>query len=419
MSKAWFAAVLLGGCAIEVGAGTAADHEADAEDPAQLDDVVEMIANNPDQPVPIEQAATVDADHDGIADATEELLLRRYRPYYKFSKDGSSDEDFRPANPVYELEAAQLKIAPANDTGTSGPLSGCGRTSDGHLAPAESLFDCRADASFLAKPAPSTYCLNIENARYGGVPFDQARDLATGLYGHVAPTTINGHDAYKIEYWQFFAFNNQDITIGGLGSMGDHEGDWTSVQLWFDRDLHRLVKTRYLIHGKEATFAIPASSPACHDCMIDLHGTNYNPNPPNFLEHPEAYTNNAAQFYVDDHRYKHPVVYIERGGHEFWPGAWGYAETSFGPLTFKLNPHNGAGPSFLVADLKTRLYNMGEVAHPLTRAGRFILQYNGMWGCTNAKEGGLFGGRRRSPVGPALHCSWRWPDRDPVAGCSN
>jgi hypothetical protein len=239
----------------------------------------------------------------------------------------------------------------------------------------------------------------------------------TGLYGHVAPTTIGGHDAYKIEYWQFFAFNNQDITILGLGSFGDHEGDWTSVQLWFDKVEHRIVKARYLIHGKAVTFDIAAMTPACRGCMIEMQGASYDANPPEFLSNPGPYSNNQAQFWVDDHRYKHIVVYVERGAHEFWPGAWGHASYSVGPISFALNPHNGSGPSYLVPDVQDRLYNMGEVGHALTRAGRLILPFDGFWGSTNSHSVGWWGPVRRSPVGPALHCSWRWPDRDPVPGC--
>ncbi len=410
----WMLVTLLAGCTAEVSAWDVSDLEADADDGQQVADVSALVANNPDAPIPMADIATADLDGDGIPDATEELLLRRYRPFYHFT----SGEDYRPADPVAELTNSQLRIAPFDDEGSSDPLPGCGRAGDHHLDPPSSLYTCRADTSFVVAQHKMNYCLNVANARYHGVGFDQARTEATGLYGHVAPTTINGHDAYKIEYWQFFAFNNQDITIFGLGSFGDHEGDWTSVQLWFDREEHRLVKVRYLIHGKQATFTIPPVAASCHDCTIDVKGPNYNPNPGNFLDNQAPYDDNAAQFYLDDHGYKHVVVYIERGAHEFWPGSWGHAQVSVGPFTFHLNPHTGDGPSYLVPDIQDRLFNMGEVVRPLTSAGKLILPYDGIWGCTNTREGGIVGPSRRSPVGPALHCSWKWPDRDPVAGCS-
>ena len=52
-----------------------ADSEADSDDSDQLDTVDELLA----QTAP-EQDVTADRDQDGIPDATEEVLLRRYRP---------------------------------------------------------------------------------------------------------------------------------------------------------------------------------------------------------------------------------------------------------------------------------------------------------------------------------------------------
>jgi hypothetical protein len=396
-----------------------ADSDADSNDGSQMDDIVALMNSDGDSSLTLQATATADRDRDGIPDATEELLLRRYRPYYRFSQDGGTDESFRPANPVAELTNAQLKSLDLGGTGASDPIAGCGRADDHHLDPPDSLYSCRADTSLLVSKVKSNYCLNLDNTRYHGVSFADAKANATGLYGHVAPTTIDGHAAYHIEYWQFFAFNNQDISVLGLGSFGDHEGDWTSVQLWFDRELHRLVKVRYLLHGKSAEFTMPALSPTCRDCMIDVKGPHFDPNPPNFFDDVAAYSDNQAEFYIDDHRFKHVVLYIERGGHEGWPGAWGHAQQSVGPFTIKLNPHNGSGPSYLVPNVNDRLFNMGEVDHPLTPAARLILWFDGFWGCTNSKEGVVVGAQRRSPVGPALHCSWQWPDRGPLAGCEH
>jgi hypothetical protein len=150
-----------------------------------------------------------------------------------------------------------------------------------------------------------------------------------------------------------------------------------------------------------------------------MKGPNYNPDPGNFFKNPAAYSDNAAEFYVDDHKFKHVVVYVERGAHELWPGAWGYAQQQVGPLHYKLNTHDGLGTSYLVPDVKDRLFNMGEVDKPLTRAGKLILSFDGFWGCTNTTQFGGFGGQRRSPVGPALHCEWTWPSRATPEGCEH
>jgi len=400
-------------CTADVPAIDGSDAEADEVDDSS--DVVAITQGQADAPVVTADALTADEDGDGINDVLEEQLLRRYRPFYKFSQDGGTDEPFRPADAVAELQNAQLVKDQSDYDGTTDPLSGCGRAGDHHLDPPEQLYTCRTDTSL--GNAKSSYALNLADARYHGVSFAEAQANATGLYGHVAPATINGHDAYKIEYWQFFAFNNQNIGFLGDDSIADHEGDWTSVQLWFDRTLHRLVQIRYLVHGKAITFAIPAATPACTDCMLELHGANYNAKPGNFFSDEASYSNNSAEFYIDANKYKHVVVYIEQGAHEFWPGAWGYAKKTFGPFGFTLDPHQGAGPSYLVPAPGDRLLNMGEVDAPLTRAGKLILPFNGFWGSTNTRELIEFGPTRRSPVGPALHCSWKFPDDSSISGC--
>ena len=410
---AW--AVMATGCTADVPAIDGNDVEADNVDDSA--DIIAITDGQADSPGVTADALTADRDNDGISDVLEEQLLRRYRPFYKFSQDGGADEPFRPADAVAELQNAQLEKDQSDYDGTTDPLSGCGRAGDHHLDPPEQLYTCRTDTSLNVAHGKSSYALNLADARYHGVSFAEAEANATGLYGHVAPATINGHEAYKIEYWQFFAFNNQNISVLGDDSIGDHEGDWTSVQLWFDREQHRLAEIRYLVHGRAITFAIPPSAPTCTDCALELHGANYNAKPDNFFTQQAEYSNNSAEFYIDAHKYKHVVVYIEQGAHEFWPGAWGYARVTFGPFGFSLNPHQGAGPNYLVPAPADRLLNMGEVDAPLTNEGKLILPFNGFWGSTNTKELIEFGPSRRSPVGPALHCSWKWPDGSSISGC--
>src|SRR4051812_38507790 len=134
------ATLLLAGCVVDVApAPDITDQEADGDDPALLDGVQSLLVADAeaDAPIDITNAATVDADQDGIPDATEEVLLRRYRPFYRFSQDGGDDESFRPANPIDEIANAQLKISKPNGGSTTDPLSGCGRAGDAHLDPPE------------------------------------------------------------------------------------------------------------------------------------------------------------------------------------------------------------------------------------------------------------------------------------------
>jgi hypothetical protein len=391
--------LLAAACAADAGGEDFVDSEADG-DASELDAAAEALGGAADSPGTVD--TTTDADGDGLSDALEEMMLRRYRPYYRWT----SGEAYGPSNPVSELMNAQLKTYNVDGNGSSEPLSGCGRSGDQHLDPPESLFTCRTDTSMMVSASKSDYCVNLADARYRGVSLEEARTKATGFYGHVTPSKVNGHDAYQIEYWQFFAFNNQDVSLLGVDSFGDHEGDWTSVQLWYDRVERRLAKIRYLMHGREVTFTIPKVTSTCRNCTLDLRGPNYNPDPPNLLKEPEAYSDNAAQFFIDSTGYRHVVVYIERGGHEYWPGPWGYAAYTIGPIKLRLNSHAGDGLAYLVPDTSDHVFNLGEVEKPLTRSAKLMLWFNGLWGCTNTKELAIVGPHKMSPPGPALHCSW-------------
>lgn len=389
------------------------DSEADGDD-SELAAAADALAGAADSPFSSEDALTADYDQDGIADAAEEMLLRRYRPFYKWT----AGERFGPSSPVSEVMNAQLKTYDVDGTGTSDPLA-CGRSGDHHLDPPLTLFTCREDTSYLERSEPSNYCLNLADARRAGVSIDEARSRGTGLYGHVSPSTVDGHDAYQIEYWQFFPYNGQDVSILGVDSFGDHEGDWTSVQLWYDRVDRRLAKIRYLLHGNEAMFTIPKATTPCRNCQIEARGKNYKVDGlPNLLQESAPYSDNSAEFFVDDLGYRHVVVYIERGGHEFWPFSRGYAANKTGPFELRLNEHDGDGPGYLVPDTGDHVLNLGEVDKPIGTAGKLMLWFNGLWGCTNTKELVLAGPRRRSPDGPALHCSWNWIDGTTNAGCS-
>jgi len=377
----------------------------DADDGARLQQLARLVANGD---------VAADHDKDGIPDALEEDLLRRYRPYYKFSRDKGADEDRRPADPVEELRKATLERMRADGEGAE-PVAECA-----HLDPAATLFTCRPDASLATARAKSAYCLHLDPARHGGVSFEEARAKATGLYGHVANDVVDGKPAYKIEYWQFFAFNNQDITVAGLGSYGDHEGDWTSVQFWFDRSASRLAKILYLVHGKSISFEIPNEpAPTCRSCAIEVKGKHHDPAVGNFFDEAarRKYDDNQAEFFVDAQGYRHVVVYLERGAHEFWPGAWGHAEIDAGPMKVHLNPHDGQGTQYLVPDELERPLNVGEVDAPLGGDAAVVLEFNGFWGSTNAKE--IAGPVRKSPPGPALHCSWKWPTAAHASHCEN
>src|SRR5205823_503825 len=115
--------------------------------------------------------------------------------------------------------------------------------------------------------------------------------------------------------------------------------------------------------------------------------------------------------------YKHVVAYVENGGHENWPFAFGHADIDVKITTWHPNPHKGDGPAFLVAIPAARTLNAGEVEKPFSTDYGIILQYNGYWGSTNTSDLGVR--VRKSPPGPASHCEWKFPNRASVAHCEN
>ncbi|MBX3233323.1 MAG: hypothetical protein KIT84_33550 [Labilithrix sp.] len=404
-------ALLLGACAAD-------DEDIDAEQQAELSAI---LAKDVDPTTAAEATDPADLDQDGIPDALEEQLIRRYRPYYELTKEGNKTEAHLPSDAIAEIETSQLKEMKGDDD-VSAPLAGCGNARDKHLVPAQSLLTCKPETSYTRNKKITKYCLNHADARRAGVSVAEAKAKATGLYGHVSNDLVNGRATYKIEYWQYWAFNDQDITVLGLGSFGDHEGDWTGVEVWVDRETKAVAKLGYMIHGIEVFFTVPAGTKAaCTSCFTSVKGAKYNPSVGSIFDDRERpkFDDNQAEFWIDAQGFEHVKLYIERGGHEGWPGTWGKAEHKAGPITIKLNAHSGGGVGWLVADVKDRAFNLGEVAHPLTTAARVIIDFNGHWGCTNAKDVFGLGPQRRSPVGPAMHCEWRWPDGKSVPGCAH
>lgn len=228
------------------------------------------------------------------------------------------------------------------------------------------------------------------------------------------------HTYYKIEYWQFFGYNNANQA----NNLADHEGDWTTVQLLYDPDKDKegefpIVSVFHYLHGDQIRFDMSSMSD-CSSCSVNLLSeTNYlgeistvkefrGPNSGKSVSFPlpaldiqhiiEAVNlsnaqNHIVRFYMDpdSEEYSHPVVYIEYGAHEFWPSE--YWSFDFAPK------HGGDFYSYLTSTPP----NLGEVEHPLseTEASEIILKYNGKWGA--------FSYSNDPPEGPPLHDQWTWP----------
>jgi hypothetical protein len=338
--------------------------------------------------------STADVDEDGIVDAVEENLLRRFRPYYKFSLKkrpvlGDKAEKYRPTDANYQIRHAQLKSDHYFPGRQPEPhtISTCGTPPDHHLENPPDLLTCTGGSTDLMKaPHSTSYALNIANDQREGPSWEEAIRTAPGLYGHV----VRHGRYYKIEYWQYFAYNDQDVA-------GDHEGDWCTVHVWYDPDIDDIVKTCHYVHSKRAAFDLrKGTAPhAGAGTIVEWRGPNYDSSPGDLHTNSGAYQNNTVRFYLDENMDKHVVCYLERNAHEMWPTQHGWWPTT--------NEFNGEGPSYLTAYDPTRPMNLGEVEHPLASEVEVILRFNGYWGYEH--DAG-----NKPPRGPSLHGSWTWPD---------
>ncbi len=275
-------------------------------------------------------------------------------------------------------------------------------------------------------------------ARYGWAWSDLLPKRNVGLYGHVvkfiatSPQTdflqcpqsktpsVNSRDFvqcaidvdaerpqtyYKIEYWQFFGYNGD----GKPSNFGDHEADWTTVQVIIDAQTLQLIQIHHFFHGYRAGFDLrrfPSYVEQQNGSVREYHGSNWGKGVQlTWYQGPVAdrqnetgamaAQNNVVRVMQDriSGQFTHPVVYVEHGGHEFWPTeAWGYQDAP---------NHNGADMAH--SYLTSAPPNLGEVEHPLTEVAEalLILRYNGHWGA--------YSNNNSPPQGPPLHNQWTWP----------
>jgi hypothetical protein len=348
----------------------------------------------------------VDNDQDSIPDQLEDILLARYRPYYRFSQDGGQ-ESFLPAGAIWYIQHSDLIVDGEEDSDVAMPrtmlaahpellLSGFSLHKANFLRPALKHSD------LIRNPRRTDWHINIYNDfRHGEPLFDVLFRKNVGLYGHV--TRLGGD--YLVEYWQFFAFNTPDK----VGDFGDHEGDWCTVQLQVNPSDtgHEIRTVTHFMHGLHQSFHLTlphrtfAARPLAPDLQVEeLQGQN-------FFRDFEAFAVGAsASAHMNDNilrlvkssdpgdDFLHPAVYIENGTHEFWPSEYGSFEA--------MPKHGGDGYRFLTAPPP----NLGEVEHPRTPLSGVIMQYNGRWGAFSRSLGSF---DTSPPPGPALHLEWHWP----------
>jgi hypothetical protein len=236
----------------------------------------------------------------------------------------------------------------------------------------------------------------------------------------------------KIEFWQFFGYSHdfqnpaEPITdLAGpatdaiLADILDHSGDWCTVQLYVDASWafsnqpdKAILSVYHYAHGLQFGFdmsrvQVPLPSPTNFQgySIQKLLGPSNNGQPVKMNVKAgetdagvQAAQNNIVQLAQDpgSKLYIHPVVYVEWGGHEFFPTSdWDYTLAS---------AHNGAGKYHYIA---AGVPNIGEIgqANPPTHQAQLVTSFAGYWGFYGP------GSQNGPPQGPSLHKQWMWdPD---------
>jgi len=353
---------------------------------------------NSDKSWTVNSSPANDTDGDNLNDNVESRLLEKYSPYLKFSHD-TREEEYRPTDAIWYVEHSNL-LGPVNisiltlknnpflivdpNNGTKGLSS---------LIPTNKKTDFRLDLNIA-------YWKGYLNGDGHDWPEIVSKGNI-GLYGHVTPMPDNSGD-YKIEYWQFFAWNKAttipdgpDPTLWELAAHGgDHAADWITVQLI----VHPIRKTNgspdeiirsvfHFHHGDKSEFdmANQRSSQFLQNGQIK-----------EYTQDATFDSEHTVQFYTTDNiQYIHPVVYVEWGGHEFWPNTHGSKQSA--------PNHNGEGHYHYLCH---NIMNLGEVVHPSSKNAEIILRFNGPWGKFNIAN--------NNPPGPTLHTEWQWPGNNKI-----
>lgn len=339
--------------------------------------------------------AKIDSDLDGIPDVVEAELLARFRPYYRFSMNSGDDETARPADARWFVQHSELfDHHTETDSNPIFPQDQLWGNPDLLLTATASI-----GPSLIGNPPHEVdYYLNLFNDfRPGESDWTKIQNEATGLYGHVAPLRESAGDpaaitGYKIEYWQFYAFNPVPGQIDCYSISDAHEGDWEGVELVVEMDRTTVRRVRHNIHSSSAVFEMSGGKRVdIGDGFVEFQGANATTDaialwPDGPLTSGLA-QNNLVRFFCNTDGCTHVVVYIEHGGHASWPtehwtwpGVWN---------------HDGNSPhAYLVATPP----NLGEIAHPNTQCPgcNLVVGYDGHWGACGSDP----------PQGPTLHDSW-------------
>ena len=277
--------------------------------------------------------------------------------------------------------------------------------------------------------------IKIEYWQFFGYSYDFSPSASAALAAALVGSAVGG-----IEGLIAGGASANDILQGKI----NHSGDWCSVQLYVDAawwasgrpDLGILAVYHYL-HGNQVGFdmgaatggptsiAVPARAKNAKGSTypaVEYHGHNFGtsvqfsinpfgslwlpPGGPDQATEKALAQNNVLQLATQPGpkvSYQHPVVYVEYGGHEFWPStSWGY---------YGASKHNGTGqysyfashPVDLTPDTKTTTTSVNGRRLPLLQPlPTDVMLVTSFAGYRGAQGGG------GPPQGPPLHTQWYW-----------
>jgi hypothetical protein len=267
-----------------------------------------------------------------------------------------------------------------------------------------------------------------------------------GRYGCLTSGSCSAQ-IIKLEYWQLFGYSHD--AKSGTSRTTDHLGDWCTVQVYVDaswwksaRPDRAILYVFHYFHGKQAAFdlsmasavstvvpARPAGDTRPTYSAQEYRGPNYGtpvdlPTLGQTDQGPITDGEAAAQLSDAQNNtlrlatagvfnvqhpivaflpasYRHPVVYVEWGGHEFWPtDQW---------MQYGANNHNGQGtysyfgsrPVDVTVAPKYQLVQGAELpVLPAQTDVALVTLFAGYWGEPQPLNG--------PPQGPPLHCEWYW-----------
>lgn len=290
---------------------------------------------------PTSRLSAADSDLDGLDDSTEQTLLDRHRPILVFE----NDERHWPISAERFVRGSRLRWNTHPDRAFDYAwLRDVYSETQLGLDPSLIL---RGDEARPGEPSDvgehpdrNEWYLDLNDALRGGVYPGPTGAAHEGMYGHATPLADG---SILLQYWQLFPFNEAEC----VSDCGDHEGDWTWLDLYLDgMPPYTLRQIVYHHHGDRN--CPPTSLPSA---SIPLPADGV------------------------------PVCYLEEQAHEWWPWASGGEECDFDPTGLGLCPnasHHGNGISYRVSHVE----NLGERNAPArgSLAAELILHYNGRWG---------------------------------------